>query len=149
VRPYAQRALLDGVEVARGEQHLRFELTRGRPHRLQIEHACCAPFVRDVTAEEAEKSGELRVPLEPRPARIRVEGDSAARVYVDGRYLGTAGESQRAPFTVSVPAGGDSPYEATAAIGLEPPGGLPRTVTVKLRAGVEVVVATPDVEVAP
>ena len=149
VRPYAQRALLDGVEVARGEQLVRFELTRGRLHVLQIEHACCAPFVKRLSAEEAESLGELRVPLEPRPARLRIEGDPATRVLVDGHLVGTAGDSQRAPFEVMVPAGGESPYEGTAAIALEPPEAPSRTVQVKLRAGGEVVVAVPETEVAP
>jgi serine/threonine-protein kinase len=148
VRPYAQRALLDGAEVARGEQLVRFTLTPGRTHVIQIEHACCAPYVREITAEEALKAGELRVPLEPRPARLRVEGDPATRVYVDGRFVGTAGDSQRAPFTVAVPAG-DSPYEGPAKIGLEVAGVPPRDVQVKLRAGGEVIVAAPTSEAQP
>ncbi|BDG06581.1 serine/threonine-protein kinase [Anaeromyxobacter oryzae] len=148
VRPYAQRALLDGVEVARGEQLVRFELGPGT-HVIQIEHACCAPFVKQITAEEASRLGELRVPLEPRPARLRVEGDPATRVYVEGRLLGTAGESQRTPFAVTVPAGGDNPYEAAARIGLELEGLPARTVIVKLRAGNEVIVASPQSEDRP
>jgi eukaryotic-like serine/threonine-protein kinase len=145
VRPYAQRALLDGVEVARGEELVRFALAPGT-HVIQIEHACCAPFVREITAEEAANQGELRVPLEPRPARVRVEGDPTTRVYVDGRLVGTAGESQRSAFAIPVPAGGESPYEAPARIHLERAGVPPRTVQVKLRAGGEVVVAAPQPE---
>jgi serine/threonine-protein kinase len=149
VRPYAQRALLDGVEIARGEQLVRFGLAPGARHVIQIEHACCAPFVREITAEEAAQVGELRVPLEPRPARLRVEGDPRTRVYVEGRLVGTAAESQRSPFAVPVPAGSESPYEAPARIGLEPPGGALRDVHVKLRAGGEVVVAAPGSEAGP
>jgi serine/threonine-protein kinase len=148
VRPYAQRALLDGVEVARGEQLVRFELGEGT-HTIQIEHACCAPFVRQITAEEAARQGELRVPLEPRPARLRVEGDPATRVYVEGRLVGTAGDSQRVPFSVAVPGGGDNPYEAQAAIVLEVEGAPARSLTVKLRAGGEVTVAAPQPEERP
>jgi eukaryotic-like serine/threonine-protein kinase len=148
VRPYAQRALLDGVEVARGEQLVRYDLAPGA-HVIQIEHACCAPFVKEITAAEAATLGELRVPLEPRPARVRVEGDPATRVYVEGRLLGTAGESQRAAFAVPLPAGGESPYEATTRLGLELDGSPQRTVLVRLRAGNEVIVAAPQAEDRP
>jgi serine/threonine-protein kinase len=105
--------------------------------------------VREITAEEALRIGELRVPLAPRPARLRVEGDPATRVYVDGRFVGTAGDSQRAPFPVPVPSGAESPYEAPARIGLEVAGLPPRDVQVKLRAGGEVVVAAPAAEGQP
>jgi serine/threonine-protein kinase len=149
VRPYAQRALLDGVEVARGEQIVRFVLVPGRAHTIQIEHACCTTYVREITSDEALRVGELRVPLQPRPARLRVDGDPATRVYVDGRFLGTAGDSQRAPFPVPIPSGAESPYEAPAHIGLEAAGLPPRDVQVKLRAGGEVVVAAPAAEGPP
>jgi serine/threonine-protein kinase len=149
VRPYAQRALLDGVEVAREEQNVRFTLTPGRPHLIRIEHPCCTAFVRRITAAEAARVGELRVPLEPRPARLRVEGDPAARVFVDDRLLGTAGDSQRAPFEVPVPAGGNTPYEASARIRVEPPAAPARTLQARLRAGSDVVVASPQTENAP
>jgi serine/threonine-protein kinase len=149
VRPYAQRALLDGVEVASGSQAVTFSLAGDGPHVLQLEHACCTAFTRTITAAEAAALVELRVPLEPRPARLRVEGDPAARVLVEGRPVGTAGDSQRAPLLVPVPPGGDNPYEASVRIGLEAPGAPARTVQVKLRAGAEVVVAAPAAEVAP
>jgi len=149
VRPYAERALLDGVEIARGEQLVRFAVAADKPHVIQIEHACCTPFVREITAEEAARLGELRVPLVPRPARLRVEGDPATRVLLDGRLLGTAGDSQRTPFAVPIPAGGESPYEAPARIGLELAGAAAREVPVRLRAGGELTVAAPDVEAVP
>jgi eukaryotic-like serine/threonine-protein kinase len=148
IRPYAQRALLDGVEVASGAQQVAFELVPGKPHVIQLEHACCAPFVKQITAEEAAQLGELRVPLEPLPARVRVEGEAATRVWVDGRLLGTAADSQRAPFAVPVP-GGASPYEGTARLELELPGSARRSMQVRLRAGAEVVVAAPQTEAAP
>jgi serine/threonine-protein kinase len=131
--------------VARNEQLVRFELSPG-PHLIQLEHACCATFTRRISAEEAAQQGELRVPLDPRPARLRVEGDPATRVYVEGRLLGTAGDSQRAPFAVRVPAGGESPYEAPARIQLDLAGGGSRVVPVKLRAGGEVTVAATSAE---
>jgi serine/threonine-protein kinase len=137
------------VEIAREEQNVRFSLTPGRSHVLRIEHACCAPFVKEMTADEAMALGELRVPLEPRPARLRVEGDPATRIYVDGRLLGTAGESQRAPLAVAVPLGGESPYEAPARIVLEPSGGPARTVEVRLRAGSDLLLAAPPPEATP
>jgi len=146
VRPYAQRALLDGVEVARGEQIVRFALTPGKTHLVQIEHACCTPFVRQITAEEAARLGELRVPLEPRPARLRVDGEGATKVYVEGRLLGTAGDSQRAPLAVPIPPGGTTPYEATAQLGLELAGGALREVRVTLRAGAETIVPGPGAD---
>jgi serine/threonine-protein kinase len=149
VRPYAQRALLDGVEIARGQQSVRFEIPPG-PHVLQIEHACCVPYVKQITGEEAARVGELRVPLEARPARLRVEGAGNTRVYVDGRLLGTAAESQRAPFLVPLPASGENPYESAARIALETVAGGPmREVPVRLRAGAEVTVAAPEPEVPP
>jgi tRNA A-37 threonylcarbamoyl transferase component Bud32 len=149
VRPYAQRALLDGVEVPSGDQLVRFGLSAGRPHTIRIEHACCLPFQRELSAQEAADLGELRVPLEPRPARLRVEGNPATRVLLDGRLVGTAGDSQRLPLPVPVPSGGETPYEASARIVLEPPDGPTRTVVVRLRAGVELVIAAPTAEGTP
>jgi hypothetical protein len=149
VRPYAQRALLDGVEVARGEQIVRFALAAGKRHVIQIEHACCVPFVREITAEEAARAGELRVPLQPRPARLRVDGDPATRVFVEGQLLGTAGDSQRAPLAAAIPASGETPYEASARVALEPPGGARREVRVTLRAGAETIVPGPGAEETP
>ncbi len=143
VRPYAQRALLDGVEVARDAQVVHFALAPGR-HELRIEHACCSPFVRDISAAEAAAAaGELRVPLQPRPARLRVDGDPATRVFIDGRAAGTAGESQRTGIAVPVPAGGASPYEGTSRIRLELEDAAPSEVQVKIRAGESFTVAGP------
>jgi serine/threonine-protein kinase len=141
VRPYAQRALLDGVEVARDEQLVRVTVPPGA-HQLRIEHACCAPFVRDLTAADAAAVGELRAALEPRPARLRVDGDPATKVFVDGQAVGTAGASQRAPVAVPVPAGGPSPYEGTAHVRLELDG-VVSEVNVKIRAGESFTIAAP------
>jgi serine/threonine-protein kinase len=146
VRPYAQRALLDGVEIARGEQIVRYEIWPGKPHVIQIEHACCNPFVRQITTEEAARSGELRVPLEPRPARLRVDGNPSTVVSVGGKAIGTAGESQRAPLAVPVPAGGETPYEGAARVLLELPGKPSREVRVTLRAGAETIVPGPGAD---
>jgi serine/threonine-protein kinase len=66
VRPYAQRALLDGVEVARGEQRVVFAIPAGR-HLVRVEHECCAPYVREIDAREAARLGD-QVPLGPRLA---------------------------------------------------------------------------------
>jgi serine/threonine-protein kinase len=148
VRPYAQRALLDNVEVASGVQVVRFVVTPDHPHLIQIEHPCCFPFVKPVTAEEAARMGELRVPLEPRPARLRVEGPAATRVLIDGKLLGTAGESQRTPIEVALPRG-ESPYEGSVLVELVPPGAPPRAVSIKLKAGADVVVAVPQEERTP
>jgi serine/threonine-protein kinase len=149
VRPYAQRALLDGVEVPSGDQVVRFTLSAGRHHVIQLEHACCVPFQREITDLAAAAQGELRVSLEPRPARLRVEGDPATRILLDGQAIGSAGDSQRTPIAVTVPAGGETPYEATGRITLEPKSGPPRTVVVRLRAGVDLIVAEPSAEVSP
>jgi serine/threonine-protein kinase len=148
VRPYAQRALLDNVEVAAGVQVVRFTVTPDHPHLIQIEHPCCFPYVKPVTADEAERLGELRVPLEPRPARLRVEGPAATRVLIDGKLLGTAGESQRSPIEVALPRG-ESPYEGSVLVELVPPGAPPRAVSIKLKAGADVVVAVPQEERTP
>ena len=149
VRPYAQRALLDGVELLAGDQVVRFRISSDRVHTIRIEHACCDSFQRKISAEEAALQGELRVSLEPKPARLRVEGAPWTRILVDGLLVGTAGDSQRAPLAIPIPAGGETPYEANGRILLEPPGGPSRTVVVKLRAGVELVVASPTSESSP
>ena len=149
VRPYAQRALLDGVEIASGDQLVRFLLTSDRLHTIRLEHACCAPFQREISAGEAAAQGELRVPLEPKPARLRVEGAPSTRILVDGQLVGTAGDSQRAPLPVPIPAGGETPYEANGSIVLVPPTGPTRNVVVRLRAGAELVIASPTTEGTP
>jgi serine/threonine-protein kinase len=89
------------------------------------------------------------VPLEPRPARLRVEGDPATRILLDGLLVGMAGDSQRTPLPIPVPTGGETPYEASGRIVLESPSGPPRTVVVKLRAGVDLVLAEPTTEGPP
>lgn len=149
VRPYAQRALLDGVELPAGDQVVRFRISSGRVHTIRIEHACCDSFQREISAEEAALQGELRVSLEPKPARLRVEGAPSTRILVDGLLVGTAGDSQRATLAIPIPAGGETPYEANGRILLEPPSGPSRTVVVKLRAGAELVVASPTLESSP
>ncbi len=148
VRPYAQRALLDGVEVARGAQRVLFEIPPGR-HVMRLEHECCDPYVRRIDAREAARLHELKVPLEARPARLRVEGDPATRVYDGSRLLGTAGDSQRAPFLISVPAGSENPYEGQVELRLEAKGGVPYTAPIRIRAGGDVTVAQPRQKAAP
>ncbi len=149
VRPYAQRALLDGVEIARGVQQVRVELERGRAHRLEVLHDCCTPFVRDFPAQEAiPQPLELKVPLQPRPALLRVQADPRAQVYVGGRRVGTAEESQRAPIPIAVPADADSPYEGDTEIRIEAPGRPVFSTSARVRAGAEVTVVAPDSEVA-
>ena len=144
VSPYAQRALLDGVEVARGEGRITFHLTSGAPHRIQIEHACCFPFIKDFAAGEAiPQPLELKERLRARPARLRVEGDPRARVYVGGRLVGSAGASQRAPLEVPIPASGDNPYEASLELRLERDGYAPVRAPLRLRAGIEVTFVAP------
>jgi serine/threonine-protein kinase len=144
VRPYAQRALLDGVEVASGAQQVVFTLAPGRAHRIQIEHPCCEPFVREFGRDEPlPPTVDLRVPLQPRPARLRVEAEPQARVLVDGRPIGTAGQSQRQPFAVAVPANGPTPYEGTAIIRIEAPGRPAHVTQARLRAGAELNVVAP------
>jgi serine/threonine-protein kinase len=150
VRPYAQRAVVDGIEVASGVQRVTFSLAPGKPHRVQIEHACCEPFVRDFPANvPLPASLELRVPLEPRPARLRVEAEPRAEVIVDGRPLGTAGESQRSPFAIPVPANGPTPYEGTGEIRILSPGRAPHVTTARLRAGAELTVVAPTIDLTP
>ncbi len=148
VRPYAQRALLDNVEVAAGVQVVRFPVTPDHPHLIQIEHPCCFPFVRPITAAEAARIGELRVPLQPRPARLRVEGPAATRLLIDGKLLGTAGDSQRTPLDVTLPRG-ESPYESQVRLELVAPGSPSRSVSIRLKAGADVVVAAPQENPAP
>jgi serine/threonine-protein kinase len=150
VSPYAQRALLDGVEVARGEGRVTFTLAPDAPHRIRIEHACCFPFVKYFAAGEVVPQPlELKERLKPRPARLRVEGDPQARVYVEGKLVGSAGESQRAPLEVSVPPTGDSPYDAPAELRVERPGHPSVRTTLRLRAGADVTFAAPAPEPEP
>ncbi len=148
VRPYAQRALLDGLEVARGVQRVVFEIPPGR-HVIRLEHECCDPYVRSIDAREAVRLRELKVPLEARPARLRVEGDPATRVYAGSKLLGTAGDSQRTPFLLPVPAGSESPYEGQVELRLEVEGGVPYTAPIRFRAGGDVTVGQPRQEAAP
>jgi serine/threonine-protein kinase len=129
VRPYAQRALLDGVEVARHEQVVHVSIPMGKPRQLRIEHECCAPFEREITAKEAASLGDLRVALAPRPARLRVDADPGTRVLVEGVPVGTAADS---PIPVPIPGGA---YVASARIRLELDGEPPREIQVELRAG--------------
>jgi serine/threonine-protein kinase len=139
VRPYAQRAWLDGVEVASGQQRVVFSLSPGS-HRLRIEHPCCEPFDRDVDAAAAARSGELKVPLTPRPASLRVSGEPSTLVFLDGKLLGTAGDSQREPFRVPVPPDSSSPYEGEGDLRLEPPGRPFASAVVRIRAGQDITV---------
>ncbi len=147
VRPYAQRALLDGVEVARNEQVVHLTIPAGE-HEVRIEHSCCTPFVRRIDAAEAAAARELRVPLQPRPARLRVDGDPDTRVFVDGRASGTAGDSQRSAIAVPIPPGGASPYEGTARIRLELAGAASE-VHVRIRAGEAFTVGAPQPDAPP
>jgi eukaryotic-like serine/threonine-protein kinase len=144
VRPYAQRALIDGVEVARGQQRVLFELSPGS-HTLRLEHECCAPYERVIDA----RLSELRASLEPKPARLRVDGDPATRIYLGGLFLGTAGDSQRAPIPVPVPAGAENPYEGQVELRLQAEGQEPRLVPVRVRAGGDITVASLRREGAP
>ena len=143
VRPYAQRAWLDGVEVGSGQQRVVFSLAPGT-HRLRIEHPCCEPFDREVDADTAARLGELKVPLTPRPASLRVSGDPATLVLLDGKLLGTAGDSQREPFRIPVPSDASSPYEGEGNLRLEPPGRPFASAVVRIRAGQDITV--PDVQ---
>jgi tRNA A-37 threonylcarbamoyl transferase component Bud32 len=139
VRPYAQRALLDGVEVAAGQQRVVFALAPGL-HRIRIEHPCCDPFEREIDAADAARVGELKAPLRARPATLRVVGDPATLVVLDGKLLGTAGDSQREPFRIPVPQDGANPYEGEGELLLEPPGQRAASTPLRIRAGQEIVV---------
>jgi hypothetical protein len=66
-----------------------------------------------------------------------------------GKLVGTAADSQRTPLPVAVPPGGETPYEANVPIVLEPPSGPTRTVVVRLRAGIDLVIAAPTTEGTP
>jgi tRNA A-37 threonylcarbamoyl transferase component Bud32 len=139
VRPYAAQALLDGVEIARGEQRVLFRLGPGM-HRMRVEHPCCEPWEREIDAAEASRLQEIKVPLVPLPGRLRVDGDAQTLVWVDGRMLGTAGDSQREPFRVAVPSGAESPYEGDADLRLDVPGQGPAAARVRVRAGQDITV---------
>jgi serine/threonine-protein kinase len=149
VRPYAQRALLDGTEVARGQQRIVFSLAPDRPHVIQIEHACCSPFVKTIEPAEAARLGELKVPLVPRPARLRVEAPAETRVYLNDRLVGTAADTQREPIPVPVPQSADNPYEGKAELRLEQSGRPPYSAEVTVRAGGDITVAAPQAEGSP
>ena len=117
---------------------------------IQLEHACCTPFIRQISQDAAIQAGELRVSLDPRPARLRVDGNPVTRVTVGGKVLGTAGESQRAPLPVPIPAGGETPYEGPARVLLEVPGPLePQEGLVHQGRGVERDVAATRRQASP
>jgi serine/threonine-protein kinase len=150
VRPYAQRATVDGVEVASGMQRVVVSLAPGKAHRLEIFHSCCTPFVREFAADEViPQPLEIKVPLQPRPALLRVQADPAAQIFVDGKLVGTAGESQRAPIPVPVPPDGENPYEGDAEIRIEAPGRPTFATTARIRAGADLTVAASEAEGAP
>ncbi len=61
----------------------------------------------------------------------------------DGRLVGTAGQSQRTPLAIPVPANGSTPYEGSGEIRIEEPGRPPHVTTAKIRAGAEVTIVAP------
>lgn len=146
VRPYAQRALLDGVEVARNEQRVAFRLTPGIAHRIQLEHACCFPFVKDLRPGESLPE-DIKAALVPRPARLRVDGDPSTRIFINGKSMGRAGDSQRTPLEIRLPGTGDGQYEATVDLRLERDGHPPLLKGLRLRAGSELTFAAPELSV--
>ncbi|HTP26963.1 MAG TPA: serine/threonine-protein kinase [Anaeromyxobacteraceae bacterium] len=142
VSPYAQRALLDGAEIARGEGKVTFALAPGKPHRIQIEHPCCFPFVKDFAAGEAlPQPLVLKERLSPRPARLRIEADPRTHVFLNGTLAGTAADSQRSPFEIPIPAAGESPYQSTVDLRLELEGHETLNAVVHLRAGGDLIFA--------
>jgi serine/threonine-protein kinase len=151
VRPYAQRALLDGVELASGVQVVAVTLEPGKRHRLEIVHPCCNPFVREFAADEViPQPLELKVPLQPRPALLRVQAaDPTAQVFVEAKLVGTAGDSLRAPIPVPVPSGGESPYEGDVELSIELPGRPPYATRARIRAGADLTVVVPEAEEMP
>jgi serine/threonine-protein kinase len=70
-------------------------------------------------------------------------------VDVDGKLLGTAAESQRAPLSLAIPAGGDSPYEGSVELRVERDGGAPVLATLRVRAGSDVTFAVPFAPALP
>ncbi len=140
VRPYAQRALLDGVEVATDEQRVVFSLGPGA-HRLRIEHPCCEPFEREIDAGDprrASGSSRSRWSLGP-PA-------SASPATPPPASSSTGGSSGRPPTRSASPSGfaspptGANPYEGEVNLRLEAPGRRPAGATVRVRAGQEITV---------
>lgn len=119
-----------------------FRLTPGK-HRLRIEHSCCKPYERDIDAAAASGLSELKVPLMARPAMLRVDGNPHSRVFVDGKFLGTAEDSRREPFLVAVPPNSESPYEGDVQLRIEAPDQAPAVGPLRIRAGQDITV--PDV----
>jgi serine/threonine-protein kinase len=75
-----------------------------------------------------------------------VESEPSALVYVNGRLLGTAGASQRAPLEIPLPTTGESPYEATASLRLEFEDRPPVRARLRLRAGTDLTFAAQPAE---
>ena len=130
------------MEIARETQRVVFTILPGRAHLIQIEHPCCRPYTRRIDSAEASHNPELRVPLQPKPAMLRVEGDPATQVYLGQQLLGTAGDSQRSAFPISVPPG-ENPYEGQVEFRLVLPDKGKIDMATRIRAGQEVVVAAP------
>ena len=96
-----------------------------------------------------DRLGEIKVPLSPRPALLRVEGDPGAQVFIDGKAFGTAEESRRAPFRIPVPASAENPYEGEVELRIEAPGQPPAAAPLRIRAGQEITVPAVRQESAP
>lgn len=149
VKPYARRATLDGVELKETGAVLHVELVPGKPHRLDLEHPCCAVHTETLpAAEPGAMLPDRRVVLDPKPALLRVDGDEAIRIFIDDKEVGTAGESRRKPISVPIPANGPTPHEGSVTLRLELAGHLPKIRSLTLRAGAETSIPA-ELEAAP
>ena len=90
-------------------------------------------------AVSAERLGELKVPLTPRAASLRIAGDPATRVYVGGKLLGTAGGVPEGALPGSRPARRAEPLRGRESSSCSRrPAGAPPSATVRVRAGQEI-----------
>ena len=76
-------------------------------------------------------------------------GDPGTLVFLDGKRLGTAGDSQREPFRVPVPPDASSPYEGEGDLRLEPPGRPVAVAPIRIRAGQDITVPAVQTDEPP
>jgi len=133
VRPYAARALLDGVEVARRR---RVVFRMGRAPVGSGSSAYVRAFERTVNPYGPRIWPELKVPLDPPRRSCGSPANPATSVWLADCSARRASRSA----TIIMPGDGDNPYEGVLDLRLEPPGRPAVNAPVRVRAGQEIVV---------
>ena len=138
VRPYAQRALLDGVEVAARRATGGLLAHAGRRTASASSTPAASRTIARSTPPRRSGSASSRSPW----CRARRPCASAgsrppASTWTEGSWV-RPGDSQREPFRIRMPSDGPNPYEGEVGLRLEAPGGRAASATVRVRAGQEI-----------